>query len=131
MIYFSPRSVPALRNYSIFERAQIVSNAASNMPFARKAFSNTLKVLLLIALFWSVLSVPGVAWKIVAIFALGLLYPLVLQPITLSLAVPYIPQAVQEYERSKSYAANEPGSANESSENQSSGNHGSSGGNDS
>ncbi|RUO19694.1 hypothetical protein CWE08_09720 [Aliidiomarina iranensis] len=113
MIYFSTRKIPALRAYPALERLHIAANAAKNMPFGRKAVANILKVLLLVALFWSVLYIQGIALKLIAILALGLLYPLVLQPITLSLAAPYIPDAVREFERNKAYAQNEP-SDNES-----------------
>ncbi len=116
MIYFSPRNIPALRSYSALERIHIVSNAAKLMPFGRKAVANVLKLILLIALFWSVLYVQGIALKLITLLAIGLLYPLVLQPITISLAVPYIPDAVREFERSKAYAKNEPGSDAEDEE---------------
>ncbi|EGN74665.1 hypothetical protein A28LD_1681 [Idiomarina sp. A28L] len=109
MIYFSPRNIPALRSYSALERIHIVSNAAKLMPFGRKAVANVLKVILLVALFWALLYVQGIALKIVALLAVGLLYPLVLQPITTSLAVPYVPEAVREFERGKAYSKNEPG----------------------
>lgn len=110
MIYLSPRHVPALKNYSVMQRAHIVANATAAMPFERKAIANVLKVLLLIALFWSLLSVPGIVWKFIALFAVGLLYPLVLMPVSLSLAVPFIPEAIREYERSQAYSSHEPGS---------------------
>ena len=123
MIYLSPRHVPALKNYSVMQRAHIVANATAAMPFERKAIANVLKVLLLIALFWSLLSVPGTAWKIIALLAVGLLYPLVLMPVSLSLAVPYIPEAIREYERSQAYSNHEPGAEQQNSDNSDSNDH--------
>ncbi|MCL4409311.1 MAG: DUF6170 family protein [Gammaproteobacteria bacterium] len=108
MIYFSPRKIKALEGFTALERAQIVAMAARDMPFERKALANTLKVILLVAMFWILLDVPGIALKITALIAVGLLYPLVLQPITLTLAIPYIPKAAERFNRSKSFAQDAP-----------------------
>lgn len=108
MIYFSPSKIKALEGYSTLERAHIVSLAARQMPFERKAVANVLKVILLVAMFWILLDVPGIALKIIALLAVGLLYPLVLQPITLTMAAPYIPEAASRFQRSKAFAQDAP-----------------------
>jgi len=89
-MYFSSKNIEVLAPYSPSERVAIVQEAAKSMPFSRRAVAGTLKLLILIALFWSLLYVPGVAWKVVSLLAAGLLYPLLLMPVTLNLAQPYL-----------------------------------------
>lgn len=91
-MYFSTKNIPELQQYSPRERVAQVHLAAKAMPFGRRAVGVVLKALVLIGLFWSLLYVPGLGWKIFALIAAGLLYPLVLFPITLNLAVPYLPK---------------------------------------
>ncbi|WP_194756930.1 DUF6170 family protein [Aliidiomarina indica] len=110
MIYFSSRKIEALQAYSPTERVAIIHRATQMMPFERKAFGNTLKVIILVALFWSVLYVPGTGWKLLAILLLGLLYRVAVLPVNLTLAVPFIPQAIAKHEASKAAGRDEPGS---------------------
>lgn len=114
MIYFSSRKIEALQRFSTTERIAIIHRASQMMPFERKAFGNTLKVVILVALFWSVLYVPGTGWKLLAILLLGLLYRLAVFPVNLSLAVPYIPAAIEKHEAGKASGRDEPGSDSDS-----------------
>lgn len=91
------------------ERILLVHNAAKAMPFARRAYANTLKVIILIAVFWSILYLPSVGLKVLAILFAGLLYPIVLFPVTLNLAAPYLPEAIRRYKTSGEIARDEPG----------------------
>lgn len=93
-MYFSSKNIQALAPFSPSERVAIVQDAAKSMPFARRAVAGTLKLVILIALFWSLLYVPGIAWKVVSLLAAGLLYPLLLMPVTLNLALPYLPEEI-------------------------------------
>lgn len=101
MIYFSSKNITAMHGYSPSERVAIIYRAQQLMPFERKAFGNTLKVIILIGLFWSVLYVPGTGWKLLAIFFLGLLYRVAVLPVNLTLAVPYLPEAIRLHEAAK------------------------------
>lgn len=89
-MHFSTKNIPALQKYSPRERVAQVHLAAKAMPFGRRAIAVALKLLVLIGLFWSLLYIPGLGWKIFALVAAGLLYPLALFPITLNLAAPYL-----------------------------------------
>ncbi|RUO32823.1 DUF6170 family protein [Aliidiomarina sanyensis] len=109
MIYFSSKTIEALQGYSPTERVAIIHRANQMMPFERKAFGNTLKVIILVALFWSVLYIPGTGWKLLAILLLGLLYRLAVLPVNLTLAVPYIPEAIRKHEQAKASGRDEPG----------------------
>lgn len=97
-IYFSARKVPLLAPYRATQRAVIIQMAARAMPLPRRYLTNTLKLLVLIALFWQLVSVEGWGLRIFALLAAGLLYPLLLHPLTLNLARPYLGEAVKAYE---------------------------------
>lgn len=99
MLRFSSKNIAGLESYSLSQRVHLIHLAGKLMPFWRRVFSNTLKVLLLIGVFWSILYLPGVGLKLLAILAAGLLYPLVLYPVTLNLALPYLNEAKTEYEQ--------------------------------
>ncbi|CUS47147.1 MAG: hypothetical protein HLUCCO02_07690 [Idiomarinaceae bacterium HL-53] len=94
-MYFSTKNIPELAELSPRERIAAVHEAARNMPFARRALAVTLKALVLIALFWSLLYIPGIGWKLLCLLIAGLLYPLLLFPITLNLARPYLGKSGQ------------------------------------
>ncbi|MCC5880428.1 MAG: hypothetical protein JJU03_11105 [Idiomarina sp.] len=112
-IYWSARKIPSLAKFRATERAQIIQGAARAMPLPRRFFTNTLKLLVLIVLFWQLVSVEGWTLRILALLAAGLLYPLLLHPLTLNLALPYLPQAAEDFRAQQE----EPGSSQEDEQN--------------
>lgn len=108
MIYFSSRNIKVLEPFSPTERVAIIQGAAKNMPLARRALANGLKILILIALFWSLVYVPGVLWKVLSLLAAGLLYPLLLMPVTLNLALPYLTDEIARREANETFAQQQP-----------------------
>lgn len=100
-IYWSARKIPALAPFRATERAVIIQMAARGMPLPRRYFANTLKLLVLIVLFWQLVSVEGWTLRIIALLAAGIFYPLLLHPLTLNLALPYLPEAAEEYQKAK------------------------------
>ncbi|WP_113908216.1 DUF6170 family protein [Aliidiomarina celeris] len=108
MVHFSTKHIEELQGFSPTERVAIIQRAAKAMPFGRKAIANILKVLIIVALFWSLIEVPGVLWKVVSLLAAGILYPVLLFPVTLTLARPYIQEEITRQQRSNSYQEHEP-----------------------
>lgn len=108
MIYFSSKNIKVLEPFSPTERIAIIQGAAKNMPFARRALASGLKLLILIGLFWSLVYVPGVLWKVLSLLAAGLLYPLLLMPVTLNLAMPYLSDEIARREANEKFAQQEP-----------------------
>lgn len=100
--YWSSRQVPQLRPFKATERAQIVQLAQQKMPIGRRYLSGGVKLLVLIALFWQLISVQSWAWRILALLAAGLLYPLLLAPLSLNFARPYLDEAIAEFRASQS-----------------------------
>ncbi|MGX5913427.1 DUF6170 family protein [Aliidiomarina sp. Khilg15.8] len=95
--YWSARQVPQLRPFKATERAEIVQLAHQKMPIGRRYLSGAIKLLVLIALFWQLISVQSWAWRIAALLAAGLLYPLLLSPLSLNFARPYLDEAITEF----------------------------------
>lgn len=106
--YLSPRQVPQLRPFKATERAQIVHLAQQKMPIGRRYVSGGVKLLVLIALFWQLISVQSLGWRITALLAAGLLYPLLLAPLSLNFARPYLDEAIREFQASQSATAPTP-----------------------
>lgn len=100
-IYWSARKIPALAPFRATERAVIIQMAARSMPLPRRYFANTLKLLVLIVLFWQLVSVESWTLRIIALLAAGIFYPLLLHPLTLNLALPYISGAADEYQKQR------------------------------
>ena len=98
-IHWSARSIPELAPFRATQRAVIIRMAAHAMPLPRRYLTNLLKLIVLITLFWQLVSIESWAWRIIALLAAGLLYPLLLHPLTLNLAKPYLAKAAQEFER--------------------------------
>ncbi len=108
MVYFSSKNIEVLQPFTAAERVEIIQGAAKSMPYGRRAVAVILKLLLLIGLFWALLFVPGIIWKVVSLLAAGLLYPLLLMPVTLNLALPYISDEIARRADNKAFARQEP-----------------------
>lgn len=100
--YWSARQVPQLRPFKATERVQIVQIAQQKMPIGRRYLSGGLKLLVLIVLFWQLISLQGWGWRILALLAAGLLYPLLLAPLSLNFALPYLDDAIAEFRATQS-----------------------------
>ncbi|RUO26348.1 hypothetical protein CWE09_06460 [Aliidiomarina minuta] len=96
-IYWSARRIPELKAFKATDRALIIQLAARSMPLPRRFLTKTLQLVVLIALFWQLISVESWLWRILALLAAGLFYPLLLHPLTLNLSRPYLPQAARDY----------------------------------
>jgi len=77
------------------------------MPTPRKWTANMIKLVVLSALFVLLVNVEGWYWQVLTLLAAGLSYPLLLQPINLNIARPFIPTAVEEVKRRQNVVANE------------------------
>ena len=98
-IHWSARNIPELAPFRATQRAVIIQMAARAMPLPRRYLANALKLVVLSVLFWQLVSIESWAWRIVALLATGLLYPLLLHPLTLNLAKPYLAAAADDYRR--------------------------------
>lgn len=107
MIYFSPRQVPELKQFTLTERAALVLQAQHLMPTPRRWLANMIKLVVLSALFVLLINVQGWYWQVLTLLAAGLSYPLLLQPVNLNLARPYIPKAVAAAKRQSDIVVNE------------------------
>src|SRR5690554_4799995 len=107
MVHFSSKNIDVLQPFGPTERIEIIQGAAKSMPFTRRAIATALKLLILIGLFWALLFVPGIIWKVVSLLAAGLLYPLLLMPVTLNLAKPYLVDEINRRTASANYAREE------------------------
>lgn len=112
-IYWSARKIPCLAPFRATQRAVIIQMAARSMPLPRRFFTNTLKLGVLIVLFWQLVSLEGWGLRILALLAAGLLYPLLLHPLTLNLSIPYLPAAAKAYEAEQAEADSSESSGNE------------------
>lgn len=99
--YLSPRQLPELQRFNLMERASIVAVAQSLMPAPRRWLANVLKVIVLSGLFVLLVNVTGWYWQVLTLLLAGLSYPLLLQPITLNLARPFLPAAIKQFELSR------------------------------
>ena len=95
-IHWSARKIPALAPFRATQRAVIIQIAARSMPLPRRYLTNALKLVVLSVLFWQLVSIESWTLRIIALLATGLLYPLLLHPLTLNLAKPYLPAAAEE-----------------------------------
>lgn len=98
-IHWSARKIPALAPFRATQRAVIIQIAARSMPLPRRYLANALKLVVLSALFWQLVSIESWTLRIIALLVTGLLYPLLLHPLTLNLAKPYLAAAAEEYRR--------------------------------
>lgn len=112
-IYWSARKIPCLAPFRATQRALIIQMAARSMPLPRRFFTNTLKLGVLIILFWQLVSLEGWGLRILALLAAGLLYPLLLHPLTLNLSLPYLPAAADAYRAEQAEASSSGSSENE------------------
>ena len=103
-IYWSARKIPGLASFRATERAVIIQMAARLMPVPRRFVTNMLKLGVLIVLFWQLVEVESWGMRILALLLAGLLYPLLLHPLTLNLSRPYLPAAVQSYQAQQAEA---------------------------
>ncbi|EKE80800.1 DUF6170 family protein [Idiomarina xiamenensis] len=97
MLYFFPRQLPKLQPFSVTERLAIIQIAQESMPLPRRFFANTIKILVLGLLFYSLVSVEGWLWRVLSLVAAVAAYPLLFQPITLSLIGPYLDTAIKRF----------------------------------
>lgn len=100
-LYFSSRRIPQLSNYSFTERAVILSIAQGKMPVPRRLICNMAKLVPICLIFFFIVDVEG-WWKVPALLAAGIGYPLFTQPITLNLSLPYLDSAIKQYQASAS-----------------------------
>ncbi|WP_404402039.1 DUF6170 family protein [Idiomarina seosinensis] len=98
--YLSSRRVPQLKPYSFTERAAILTAAQEAMPVPRRLICNLAKLVPICIIFYAIVDVPG-WWKVPALLAAGVGYPLFTQPITLNMSLPYLDKAVKKYESSR------------------------------
>lgn len=96
MLYFTSKNIAVLAPFGPRERIDIIQTAASKMPFMRRAITTCLKAVLLIALFAALVYLPGIFWKVIGLLAAGIFYPLLLMPITLNMARPYLASEVAQ-----------------------------------
>lgn len=99
-LYFSSRSVPQLQSYSFAERAAILAMAQEAMPVPRRLICNLAKLVPICIIFYAIIDVPG-WWKIPALLAAGIGYPLFTQPININMSLPYLDRAVKQFETSR------------------------------
>lgn len=100
-LYFSSRKIPQLDSYSFTERAMILSIAQEKMPVPRRLICNLAKLVPICVIFFLVVEVEG-WWKLFALLAAGIGYPLFTQPININMSMPYIDKAIKQFEAQRS-----------------------------
>ncbi|RUO77079.1 DUF6170 family protein [Idiomarina seosinensis] len=98
--YFSSRRVPQLQPYSFTERAVILGIAQEAMPVPRRLICNLAKLVPICIVFYAIVDVPG-WWKVPALLAAGIGYPLFTQPININMSLPYLDKAVRQFEANR------------------------------
>lgn len=98
--YFSSSKIPQLKPYSFVERAAILAAAQQAMPVPRRLICNLAKLVPICVVFYAIVDVPG-WWKIPALLAAGVGYPLFTQPININMSLPYIDKAIRQFEASR------------------------------
>ncbi|MCK7458094.1 DUF6170 family protein [Idiomarina aminovorans] len=96
-LYFSSRHIPQLSNYSFTERAMILSMAQQKMPVPRRLICNMAKLVPICLIFFFIVEVEG-WWKVPALLAAGIGYPLFTQPINLNMSLPFLDKAIKQFE---------------------------------
>ena len=100
-LYFSSRHIPQLSGYSFTERAMILSMAQQKMPVPRRLICNMAKLVPICLIFFFIVEVEG-WWKIPALLAAGIGYPLFTQPINLNMSLPFLDKAIKQFEAQQS-----------------------------
>lgn len=98
--YFSTKKIPQLSGYSFVERAAIMAAAQEAMPVPRRLICNLAKLVPICVVFYAIVDVPG-WWKLPALLAAGIGYPLFTQPININMSLPYIEKAIRQFEASR------------------------------
>lgn len=99
-LYFSSKNVPQLAPYSFTERAAILAAAQQAMPVPRRLICNLAKLIPICVIFYAIVDVPG-WWKIPALLAAGIGYPLFTQPININMSLPYLDKALRQFEAAR------------------------------
>ncbi len=95
MLYFNSRQLPELHDVSLKQRNQIVQRAVALLSTPQKTALNIIKLLLLTPIFLLLANIDD--WTLlIYLLIVGILYPLVTNPITLLFAKPNISQAKNE-----------------------------------
>jgi hypothetical protein len=91
-MHFTSQHIPELAGLNFQQRMQVIKQAISKLPVPRKILLNVIKIIIL-AHFFSVLS-RFEGWLMLPYLLLaGLIYPLVINPVTFTLTRRYLVQA--------------------------------------
>ena len=99
-MYFSTQKIPELAGLSVKERQQIVHLAVSNLPAVKKVTLNICKLVCLTPIFLLLANIES-WYLLIGLLIVGLSYPLITTPLTLSFIKPYLTQARKEFEKNK------------------------------
>ena len=92
--------MPELQGLSLNDRQQIVHIAIANLPAVKKVTLNVAKLAFLTPIFLLLANIES--WYLLfGLLVVGLSYPLITTPLTLSFVRPFLSQARREFEKNK------------------------------
>lgn len=104
-MYFSTKNIPELDRLSVRERQEVIHLAVANLPAGKKITLNVIKIACLTPIFLLLANIES-WWLLLYLLIVGLCYPLITTPITLTFIKPLLANARKEYENKKDKGAN-------------------------
>jgi hypothetical protein len=99
-MYFSTQKMPELNGLTLSERQQIVHMAITNLPAVKKVTLNITKIAFLTPIFLLLANIES-WYLLIGLLFVGVSYPLITTPLTLTFVRPYLTQSRKEFEKSK------------------------------
>lgn len=99
-MYFSTKNIPELAGLSVRERQEVIHLAVASLPAGKKITLNVVKIACLTPLFLLLANIDS-WWLLLYLLIVGLCYPLITTPLTLTFIKPLLADARKEFESKK------------------------------
>lgn len=99
-IYFSSNKIPALQEFSLYQRQAILTLAQAKFSAPEKFILNIIKLLLLLPPFLFIANLQGLALAASVVVVLSA-YFLILRPIMLYFSAKHLDKAIAQYKKSE------------------------------
>ena len=94
-MYFTSQHIPELSGLNFQQRMQVIKQAINKLPIPRKIGLNVIKIIILVHFFSVLARFEG--WLMLPyLLVAGLIYPLVINPVTFALSRRYLTDARKE-----------------------------------